>query len=236
MAVRLDPWQNIVGLGFPALAGKEAFLLVRIHHGTFNPDAEFQSTNLADQDDGLSYYSTPSTGYALRQVDSSASDLTRLKEVDAYWNYSWRTEYGFDPGRQRQDPDGLDYSAQTGRFYRIKDPETSSFSLLNVLSSRPIVFGRSLSPSTASFPTPEDTYLYYGVEFEFWWGDNLDPGQIDSYGNYTGPYEKTDYFFQNYTETYKAHSYLEWSDTWYLKRSFSVDMAAGTIAGPGFEY
>jgi len=255
MPVRLDPFQNIVGVGWPSLVGvKKTLILVRVFWGPYHPDPPSPWNGWRT----LSGF-TPGLNNDATSPDPAAFPLTNATDLNYLTYTQFRNDEGllrpdndagnpippanyirFDPRGDEKFPgnyyrynnDGSYNTVQYSTCFTVKDTEDGDRSVTETVDGT-INFGLSFQ----AYLPENTTYTSYVIEREFYRGDNIDwfAIKIDTwYGAdkayyYTGPYEETwtdtQAFEQYRSNTFDVTTYPRW------KKTFTFDPNTGTVGG-----
>lgn len=243
MAVRLDPWQNIVEVGWPSAdVPQNGVFLLRLYMDDW-PLVE--SGSFADFKFGLSNYITPEPGQIpyLRIPESHKIKLLDSLPRSGSFVPSWVYE---NEGATSGAAAGFDHMrgfAMHSRFYenilagsgfgqRVAGPETG--------------IAIALWP-TQNAPVMEDWTIPYRLEWETYWGANVDVGEIwpvyapgtfnATHYEYRGDYEVKQEGGANFTESFQAHAFHTFPDgQWLLKHVWTFNETTGALSGPDYEY
>jgi len=238
----LNPFRRIVGVSWPneEKQPKDGLFLLKLYFGQGIPARYAGMTGYLV---GLSNYITPIEGqvtwirhpseYAVRVVDS------------------FERSGGYSPPWLRDDANafssGAGFDHMQGIYLQAKHSE---FIGLGGFSQR--VAGNKAKIAISLWPSAtgdlwdgvESWEIPYRLEWESYWGDNIDYTQVVkntntsffSHYEYGGPYEVKQSGGANFLEMFQAHAHHVFADNqWLWKHVWEYDETTGTLSGPEYE-
>lgn len=235
-----NPFQRLVGINWPEVLTEPKDMIFFVRLGWMS-----DSDGPAFSHIGFSKYVLPEEGQVLYGPDGAdPGDDVSVIWIDTSDRGSTPPGYIADSRPMGpENPQGYDFRRGFYMSGHIRDFSTffsSGFSERAAGPVSPLALGLTFY---APLSAPESSFAQYDVEWEAYWGDNIDRfnGNLDlDYFTYSGPYERKLSGAATFTETFEAHAaetYQNGGNYWWrVRHVWNFNELTGDLTGPEYEY
>lgn len=248
MAVRLDPFQNIVAVGWGPLAAEPpppppwvpGILIVRARNISVQPLPLVSAVQGASAKLGFMPGNAPAAGYAFFPITNSV-DGFHPGEYSILGKYTQYETWSGGFHQNRAMAARLDGSM----LYGVTNFSALKFGLdVDILASFDTELGQSVDDINAQYRIEWEYYTGSTVEWQFLHEDD-DLGWV-----YTGPYENLSNGSQEHNLSFAENAFRQtgpdakfpddpdnryYIANWYVRHVFEVNAITGTVANPVFD-